>query len=128
MEGVQEKRIKVDGRRKVGMKRIEGKSVSRTVGRKRRDGAVSQEACMKERNRRECKTNVGRKRIEGGSVKALLHYALFHLCFRFLSRLSQIFHVFDTNMSVSKTRVKTREKSKTRENIRILFHITLYIG
>ena len=42
----------MDRRRKVGRKGIEGNSVSRTVGRKKRDGAVSQEACRKERKRR----------------------------------------------------------------------------
>ena len=42
------------------------------------------------------------------SVKALLHYALIHLRFYF-SR------VFDTNMLVSKTREKTREKREKNQ-------------
>ena len=59
--------------------------------------------------------------------KGLLHYALIHLRFLFFSRFSR---VFDTNMLVSKTRVKTREKcerkiknaSPTRDNVSILHY------
>ena len=57
-----------------------------------------------------------------GLLKALLHYVLFHLHFGFISCFSCTFpRVYDTNMLVSKTRVKTREKrggkkgGKTRE-------------
>ena len=59
-------------------------------------------------------------------LKALLHYALIHLRFYF-SR------VFDTNMLVSKTRVKPREnseknKKKREPNARQCFYITLCVG
>ena len=58
-------------------------------------------------------------------VKALLHFALFH------SRFSRVFpRIYDTNMLVSKTRVKTQEKCK--ENARGIqntcFYNTLCVG
>ena len=48
------------------------------------------------------------------TLKALLHYALYHWCFSFYLAffiLPRVFpRVLDTNMLVSKTRVKTRGK------------------
>ena len=56
------------------------------------------------------------------SVKALLHYALIHLRFYFSHVFARVMtRVFDTNMLVSKTRVKTREKSKTRAQRETMF-------
>ena len=70
-------------------------------------------------------------------LKALLHYALFHWRFSFYLTffiLPRVFpRVLDTNMLVSKTRVKTREKreknarkiknaSPTRDNFSILHY------
>ena len=60
-------------------------------------------------------------------IKALLHNALFHLCSLFFL---QFFHVLDTNMLVSKTRVETQKKNRKEsvrkiKNVRIFFFITL---
>ena len=65
--------------------------------------------------------------------KALLHYALFHSRFLF----SRVFpRVYETNILVSKTRVKTQEKCKKNArknpkrdpNARKCFYITLCAG
>ena len=68
------------------------------------------------------------------STKGLITLCVESLAFLFFSRLSRVFtHVFDTNMLVSKMRVKTREKreknarkiknaSPKRDNVSILHY------
>ena len=66
-------------------------------------------------------------------LKASIHYALIHLRFCISHVLTRILtSVFDTNMLVSKARVKTREKreknQKREPNTRQCFYITLCAG
>ena len=60
-------------------------------------------------------------RSRAATVKALSHYALFHWRFGFFSRFCHVYpQVYDTNMLVSKTQVKTQEKRE--KNVSILHY------
>ena len=64
------------------------------------------------------------------SLKALLHYALFHSHFLFFTCFSCVFpRIYDTNMLVSKTQEKCKENARkiqnaspTREHFSILHY------